>query len=297
MALPNLFNSTIFGECEDSLPTLSVPGEPTPQLACILGNHELIVEVAGGTPPFDWIVTGGAQHIILDTTSISITIHPTPPQDPDLVQFLKANIRFFSALCPQVQVCDTDDLLDTVCDVRMGMYDCMKVHMNFIVNLFPNNLPPFHTSPPFAHPIGDNPADRTCVLTPAGSNVLGTSNLSDSQWSVECNECFPTGTFNSNCLLSASVVLAGKNGMHGTIHAAAPNWSFSNHAIVPTQTWPVGECGQPTENQHFIEDNWIDIRTQAQVDAPCCLAPGGTDIVVTLIDALDNVAILVIPVV
>lgn len=288
------------------IPTMEIvpvdeEGNPTgaqAELSCLFGGelHHLNIQVLGGVPPFEWIVTAGTVTIV-DARTISINIHPDPNGDGD-VAFFRPFLIYSTESTGGISPCSPPENFNTevVADVRLGAYDCLGIHIPTTIGGFDDNIPPWRTDAPFAHPIGDDDADRTMVMTIGYGGTpthVGPDPKSptlesiDHEWSAESFRC----TTGSPCCASVKVTakVAGRNGVHGTIWSGAPDFASEDKDMpIPS------EALLPNQLPY---NSYIDVRTQTQIDNGCCVVPDGTDIVVVVTDARGVEAVIVIPVV
>lgn len=276
------------------------------QLSCTLADHDLNLEVVGGVGPFIWAANGGSLTV---TGFRTARIDIAAPTDGTFVETV-GRIAFFKPhaftiggqiLIPQER-CATQSpnlyAVEIIADVRLRSYDCLKRHLALagddIDNLYPDYPNPDNPSHPLSNPIGDVVADRTCTMS-VDWPVINASTIScphsdPEHWSVCATGCNVAATGNASVTVTAT--LAGKNGLHGTIWSGAPVYSEIKSLPLDISN----EFAQfPTHDIEFV--NYLDVRTQATVDAGCCTVPSGTPVLITVIDAENTVAILSIPVV
>jgi hypothetical protein len=148
--------------------------------------------------------------------------------------------------------------------------------------------------PEWAHIIGEDAnRDSEFVIGFGGVEIVaglceaGTSQTGP-DWNAGFCRCTDLSDFTASAHLTANP--AGADALHGIVHSGAP--TFDEFHFLPM----IGLCNDLTS--HYVRfDTFIDIRTQAMVDAACCIVASGTGIQITVVDAEGFVAILTIPVV
>lgn len=305
-------DDTLCGEDQDCLTPPCIPPPPhidgsRADLRCDFDGYSLNLTVSGGTPPFLWAALGGTL-IVTGTRTASINIAATTdPSDGTFAQRVGRiayfKLHMFAFQCknntPQQRCEDQAPNLyavESAMVVRLRGYDCLKRHIEELRDSGPNldDIRP-HTNGGIGlldNPVGDVVADRTCDFSADWPVLVPPTTLSE----PEIWEGGPIGC-NVNDLgnvgAHVTVVLAGKNGVHGTIHAAAP---FYDQVASP-----VGFDFDAPEECPTLDIEWpnvyLDVRTQVMVDANCCTVPSGTPVLITVTDAEGNTAILSIPVV
>jgi len=294
-------------------PTLCDGGAPgltaTPELACVLNQAEITLEVAGGTPPFTWSASAGTLTV---TGTRTATLSIEPAEDVSSHAAKVARIAYFkpftiyiaSITDSEVQRCysvfpPNNFGADITTDTWLQAYDCLKreIHFNGQGGIMDHITPDWDDPSPgdeLTNPIGDVVADRFCFVTQNWASTI-TSNPSINpddplHWSAGDSGCQPTINFGT-VSLSVGVTVAGKNGPNGTIWSGAPSTS-ETHPI--TQYDVITDQTGSTFN--LVYTQYIDVRTQAMVDADCCTVPDGGTITITVTDVLGEIATIILTV-
>jgi hypothetical protein len=255
-------------------------------------------------PPFVVVATAGFV-TITGPRSARLAIH----EIQNIIGFFRPLLYYISLKCTGGDICVPPDYqaqngVDTeyIADVRFRPFDC--VGLEILPPGYPTigsdpSLGPAYVATPYAHPIGTNIADRHCVMaTDIGGEPVrsGDELVDDNSWTVKFARC-TAGV--GNVSVTASVTLAGKDGVNGTIHAAAPDYSETIN--VPLQHSGITsdpECHDGAAGVSRLDfTQYIDVRTQSLIDSGCCVTPAGIHVVVTVTDAVGTVAFLTIPVV
>ena len=271
--------------CDQGIPpSLSVEG----QLACLPGQTEVFLEVTGGVPPFTWASDLG---VITPTGLRTATLSIHVPPDPFAVHFFRPFVQGFAVFYPDgQQVCNNPEnpantiRTEATIDVRLVALDCVGNEFTPDMREQAQSLAPnsaFGTGPFTPDPIGTLSEDRSCVLDASsvpGEDITPPILSEPDQWSVEIARC-TTGE-GGPLQVTVSAVTAGKTAFNGLIHAGAAN--FSETIEIPMENLLPGEILHDHEFQVDFE-GVIDVRTQAMVDAQCCVPAG--NIVATVTDA------------
>ena len=278
-----------------------------PTLSCITGENSLHVIITGGVEPF---IVSASIGLLTESTNRDWVIDIGPVETAPYAEkvgriaYFKPHMFDFSyELLADQNYCSvphpgTPKYVECTADTRLRSYDCLFRHIPGIKDFgtsFLDNLAPDDASFYLAHPIGDVVGDRSCDIAvdwPVQAPSDPSHPWSDpGHFSVSTNGC--TSGDPGNASVHVTALLAGKNGIHGTIHAAAP--AYDEVINVPAIPIVASAPGVPIRDTDY--DEYMDVRTQAQVDTECCLVPAGDDITITVVDAADNVVFLIIPVV
>ncbi len=278
------------------IPSIEVipPGGPgsSPTLSCTFnGNdHTLDFTIEGGVLPFTVEADAG---LITMTGPRSFNINLHPETGP--IAYFRPWAFTGSGISYCVGApCSGDNPLSAfvTADVRLHPFDCMGIHIPRVVNGFEDNLAPDQDEgTDLDHPIGDDPDERTCDIEVNWGGVRGPSSQPSDpdHWSPEVTDCIPA---EGEAFVHVTAQVAGKNGVHGTIHAAAPN--FDETVALPVVST---ECGGPTDEIATEFTGYIDVRTQAMIDTGCCLAQAGETVTLIVQDARGVGVAFEIPVV
>jgi hypothetical protein len=279
-------------------------------LSCAVGENSIEVQVTGGLIPFIWATSGGSVTVTgLRTATVDIGNDILGDFDERVGQIAFFKPHMFTnasqVITPHSHCSPAHDpnvyYREATVDVRLRAYDCLKRHITELEDFGETFIDNIQVDDSNAHdlmdnPIGDNSADRGCVLSidwPFTDTPSPSHPLSDpGHWSVSATGCGLNDPGNVSVHVTAST--AGKNAIHGTVHSGAPPYNELKNVVVDQ----VGNFDiPPTRDTDFPADSYIDVRTQVQVDTNCCVVPTGSDIIVTVIDAQNTVAVIVIPVV
>lgn len=288
---------TLCGEynCPDP-PCALVPSADKASLTCTFTGHSLTITITGGVPPFLLVATSGVL-TITGTRTATLDIHVAS----SVIAYFLPNVTYNGQDCPGQSSC-ADPLFplrtEVTTDVRLLAYDCAGVQIGTIGGSLEPVLPPSYAVAPFAHPIGDVVADRDCYVTidwvGTDLSVVGPCLPTDpTAWSP--GRCMCTTPAAKSISVTASAIVAGKNGVNGTVWSGAPDFDETVNLTFVPGTCDVGAVPGWSGSIDFL--NYIDVRTQAMVDTDCCVSPVGVPIVVTVTDAAGTVAFLNIPVV
>jgi len=301
------------------IPPITIEPEPgggghvPAELSCQPDGNVLNLIISGGVAPFEWATSGGSVTV---TGARSATVNIGNPdylgdfdEKVGSIAFFKPHMFTFNYLngFNAGGSCGAQDPLvyyrEVTADVRLRAYDCLKRHITELEDFgdaFLDNIQVDNTNnhDEMDNPIGDNPDDRTCTLSVDWPYVLPESPsrpLSDpDHFSVAADGCGLNDAGNAS--VHVTVATAGKTAIHGQVHADAPPIDEVKNVvfdIVPPGGFPADYV--ITRDTDFTQ--YIDVRTQTQVDTNCCVVPTGGDVIVTVTDAQNTVAVIVIPVV
>ncbi len=294
-------DESLCGEDQDCSTPPCTPPPPTisgsrPNLSCQLHKYELTLTVSGGTPPFIWAAVGG-QITVTGVRTATLSIHP----DVGFTAYFKAYGSFIlDHVTGGIQVCQPEGptnpvLTDVVGTVQIRPYDCIGLEVER-GDVF-EALSVGYATPPWDHPVGEVVAKRSYTdngMANLGVPTAGQQFPEDPEfWSTDISRCtdgsVPTVTFNFG------VIVAGENGVNGTIWSGAP--VYTDQLTMTFRSIPVGEYDGHSIQESPEAPGQIDVRTQAMVDTECCVIPSGSSVLVTVIDAEGNIALISIPVV
>jgi hypothetical protein len=299
-------NSQVNFTCGEEGGGIIVEGS-APTLSCITGLNSLHVIITGGVEPF---IVAASIGLLTESTNRDWVIDIGPVETAPYAEKV-GRIAYFKPhaftygyqLINNQQSCVTlnpglPKHVEMGFDTRLRSYDCLQRYIPGVSDYspsIPDNLAPDNVSFYLAHPIGDDEDDRTCDIAVDWPVVAISSpshpHSDPGHFSVNTSGC--TDGDPGNASVHVTATLAGKNGIHGTIHAAAP--AFDETLNSPPIQIVAFASDEPIRDTDF--DTYMDVRTQAQVDTECCLVPAGDDVTITVVDAADNIVILVIPVV
>lgn len=234
-----------------------------------MATSSITLRACHGLPPYSWSKIGNVTLSSDTGTQIQVSTNSLQSSGVSGVSCYKAGISYAYRAC--AGDCSGKPLfVDAVLGILLEGYNCSGSLVETI------------SATSGLHPIGESPySNITFTLDPPDDGCTNESeNLTFPPSAVFYSACCDAA---STFGVSLNVTPAGANGRNGTIHAGAAAYSGNEDGFATN----LEDCEALSDATFHAIGGFIDVRTQAMVDAGCinqcegCADPDGAIVTVT----------------